>query len=254
MAPFGSSQWMYSSGAAFYPTEIEQSLRFNDDDSAYLSWTPASAGNRKTWTWSGWVKRGLIGGNNRLFAAGANTDNTTDISFGNGDLLQIRNRISSTNTYRRQTNMVFRDASAWYHIVVAFDTTQSTADDRLKLYVNGLEITSWDVDTIGSQNEDTFVSNATPHYIGVNANISSSLDGYLAEVNFVDGTALDPTSFGEFKSGVWVAKSYAGSYGTNGFYLNFSDSANIGDDLSGNANDWTANNLVATDVVPDKPD
>jgi hypothetical protein len=251
--PFGSSQWMYSSGAAFYPTEIDQSLRFNDDDSAYLSRTPASAGNRKTWTWSGWVKRGNIGGNHRLFAAGADTDDTTDISFGNGDLLQIRNRISSTNTYRRQTNMVFRDVSAWYHIFVVFDTTQSTADDRLKLYVNGLEITSWDVDTIGSQNEDTFVSNATPHYIGVNANISSSLDGYLAEVNFIDGQALDPTDFGEFKSGVWVAKSYAGSYGTNGFYLNFSDSANIGDDLSGNANDWTANNLVATDVVLDSP-
>jgi hypothetical protein len=233
--PFGSSQWMYSSGAAFYPTEIDQSLRFNDDDSAYLSRTPASAGNRKTWTWSGWVKRGNIGGNHRLFAAGADTDDTTDI------------------TYRRQTNMVFRDVSAWYHIFVVFDTTQSTADDRLKLYVNGLEITSWDVDTIGSQNEDTFVSNATPHYIGVNANISSSLDGYLAEVNFIDGQALDPTDFGEFKSGVWVAKSYAGTYGTNGFYLNFSDSANIGDDLSGNANDWTANNLVATDVVLDSP-
>jgi hypothetical protein len=238
--PFGSSQWMYASGG-FYPYEIEQSLRFNDDDSAYLSRTPAGAGNRKTWTWSGWVKRGNLGSAQTLLGA-----NTTFVEFISADKIQFDHNGTTV-----ATSAVFRDPSAWYHVVVAVDTTQATAADRTEIYVNGTiqAVTGSYV----SQNTDTDVNDATQHNIGANLTPAEYFDGYMAEVNFIDGSALDPTSFGEFKSDIWVPKKYTGSYGTNGFYLSFADSANIGDDLSGNGNDWTANNLVSTDVLLDSP-
>jgi len=238
-----------SGQGGFYPYQIEQSLRFNDDDSAYLSRTPASAGNRKTWTWSGWVKRGNIGGARRLMTAGSSV--TDPIGFLGGDTFQVQ---SDTSGYNLITTQVFRDTSAWYHFVVALDTTQATSSDRLKIYVNGSQITSFGTSTYPSLNSDSDINNAVIHNIGRRAQTASEyVDGYLAEVNFIDGQALAASDFGETKSGIWVPKAYSGSYGTNGFYLNFSDSAAIGDDLSGNGNDWTANNLVSTDVLLDSP-
>jgi hypothetical protein len=152
---------------------------------------------------------------------------------------------------------LFRDPSAWYHIVLAVDTTQATASDRAKMYVNGAQITQFSSATYPALNLDTFINNAQATYLGAYNNsgtgIQGLFDGYMAEVNFIDGQALDPTSFGEFKSDIWVPKAYTGTYGTNGFYLPFSDSAAIGDDLSGNANDWTPSGLVAGDVMLDSP-
>ena len=247
--PFGSSQWMYQSAAGFYPYQIEQSLRFNDDDSAYLSRTPASAGNRKTWTWSGWVKRGNLG-TQVLFSKRTAAASRTIFRFAS-DTLDI---IDGDTNFRLQTTQVFRDPSSWYHIILAVDTTQATSSDRVKLYVNGDQVTAFSTATYPSLNFDTQINTTNPHYLGSETSpVNDLFDGYMAEVNFIDGTALDPTSFGEFKSGIWVPKAYAGAYGTNGFYLSFADSAAIGDDLSGNGNDWTANNLVATDVLLDSP-
>ena len=224
--PFGSSQWMYSSGG-FYPTEIEQSLRFNDDDSAYLSWTPASAGNRKTFTISAWVKRSKLGSYQGILSAqssGSAGTPWTALMFTDGDNLRFSHEIlNSSGVFNLTTTQVFRDTSAWYHIVIEVDTTQATASDRVKFYVNGEQITSFGTSTYPSQNYDTSINNSVSHYLGKYIFLSSDLlfDGYLAEVNFIDGQALDPTDFGELKSGVWVAKEYAGSYGTNGFYLPF---------------------------------
>lgn len=222
--PFGSSQWMYSSGG-FYPTEIEQSLRFNDNDSAYLSRTPASAGNRKTWTWSGWVKRGNIDINfPALFGCFVNGTNYFLIRFNDStDVLQVIDKNAGTNNLVLTTNATYRDTSSWYHIVLSVDTTAATSTDRAKLYVNGEQVTSFSATTYPSQNFDTYVNTANQHNIGSSTPVSSTqlFDGYLGEVNFIDGQALDPTSFGEFKSGVWVANEYTGSYGTNGFYLPF---------------------------------
>lgn len=239
--PFGSSQWMYQSAAGFYPYQIEQSLRFNDDDSAYLSRTPASAGNRKTWTWSGWVKRGNLGSAQTFLGA-----NTTFVEFTSTDKIQFDHNGTTV-----ATSAVFRDPSAWYHVVVAVDTTQATAADRTEIYVNGTiqAVTGSYV----SQNTDTDVNDTTQHNIAANLTPSEFFDGYMAEVSFIDGTALDPTNFGEFKSDVWIPKAFTGTYGTNGFYLSFADSAAIGDDLSGNGNDWTPSGLVAGDVMLDSP-
>ena len=156
-------------------------------------------------------------------------------------------------TFQVKTNALLRDVSAWYHVVFAVDTTQSTAADRVKIYVNGVQETSFATANYPSLNHDTHINNNQLHYIGDNAATSYTgpLDGYLADVNFIDGQALAPTEFGSTDSdnNVWNPKEYSGgSYGTNGFYLKFADNSNnaaLGTDSSGNNNTWTVNNLVA---------
>jgi hypothetical protein len=253
--PFGSSQWMYNTGAGgFYPYEIGQSLRFNDDDSAYLSRTPASAGNRKTWTWSGWLKPGALGTTRRLFmgSQGPTISSTGDTSF----LLDANDQFifqqDNAGTAIFKTNAVFRDPSAWYHFVAVWNSTDATATDRFKVYVNGIRQAGTYTGAF-TLNLDGAINSTNFHALGIWQATIQPFDGYMAEVNFIDGSALDPTSFGEFKSGIWVPKAYSGSYGTNGFYLTFEDGAAIGDDLSGNANDWTPSGLASTDVMLDSP-
>jgi hypothetical protein len=232
--PFGSSQWMYSSG--FYPTVIDQSLMF--DGTAYLTRTPSVAGDRKTWTWSGLVKRvsprgGIVFGN-----AGDDKLLISGVPFN-----------STTLALSLVTTAQYRDSSAWYHLVVALDTTQATASDRCKMYVNGVQVTAFGAATYPSLNQELqyndAILHATRHPSG-----DYKFVGYLADTYFVDGTALDPTSFGEFKSGVWIPKAYTGSYGTNGFHLEYDGNAN---DSSGTGNNWTATNIVAGDYMLDSP-
>ena len=253
MSIVGSEQWMYSSGREFYDFSLEQSLRFEDGDSAYLSRTPASAGNRKTWTLSFWVKFSTIK-TQTLFATRTNTTPFGEIRFeSDGGFFFYGYSVGYQ--YRFDSSAVYRDTSAWYNFVFLMDTTQSTQANRTKIYVNGTQLTAFDNVIYPSQNLDTNVNNSVPHDFGYDVNSSvQAFDGYLAEVNFIDGQALDATSFGETKSGIWVPKDPTGlTYGTNGFRLAFADGAAIGDDTSGNTNDWTTNNLVASDVVLDSP-
>ena len=206
---------------------IEESLRFNSSQSSYLSRTPASAGNRKTWTWSGWVKRGALsrGVDDVLFdarsAAGGVTHQT--IHFVNSsDTLRIRMWNGSSHSYQLITTQVFRDPSAWYHVVVAFDSTQATDTNRVKLYVNGVQVSSFSTASYPSQNLDGYVNDTGLHNLGTYGYTSTDrFDGYLTEVNFIDGQALTPSSFGQFDgvTGVWKPSEYTGTYGTNGFYL-----------------------------------
>jgi hypothetical protein len=213
---------MQSSSRGFYPNNIEGSLRFNDDDSAYLSWTPASAGNRKTWTWSGWVKRGEAGdgtGSNHHFFFSAST--TQCDFYQNGFRFY-----SDGGTYIVVASQKLRDYSAWYHIVVAVDTTQATASDRFKIYINGEQVTDFSSTTYPPLNHDTAINSTTAHFIGKNAS-TNYLHAYVAEVHFTDGTAYDADAFGELKNGVWVAKTPDVTYGTNGFHLNFQDDAEV---------------------------
>ena len=228
--------------------EIDNSLRFNDDDSAYLSRTPSSAGNRKTWTWSGWVKRSEIGSRNTFFSAHSSTEHTLRFE---DDQIQVY-RYSGGYTWKLTTSAVYRDVSAWYHIVWATDTTQSTSSNRVKLYVNGEQITDFDEETYPSQNSEYHINDSVIQYLG--RSISGYFDGYLAAVNFVDGQALTPADFGETGDyGEWKPIEYEGTYGTNGFYLDFSDSGSLGTDASSNSNNWTPNNLSATDQMLDSP-
>jgi hypothetical protein len=236
-------------GAGGY--SISRSLRFNSADSAFFSRTPASAGNRKTWTWAGWVKRSGLSaaGYNHLFSTGTVLSEAGyfGISFWE-DKLDVTTGAADL----RKTAAVYRDTSAWYHIVVAVDTTQATAANRVKVYVNGVEVTAFSTNANPTQNADLAVNNTGAHALGRNSyNSSDYFNGLLADIHFIDGQALDPTSFGEFSAttGVWVPKAYTGSYGTNGFKLNFSDNstaAALGTDTSGQGNTWTVNNLSVT--------
>ena len=242
-----ASQWFAAPDTTY---EISQSARFNDDDSSYLHRTPSSAGNRRTWTWSGWVKRGNFG--SKYFFGAVNTG-TDSIGFASTGIISIG--LNNANDGKLQTNRLFRDASAWYHIVVGVDTTESTAGNRIRLYVNGVEETSFSADVAPSLNYDTGVNNTVSNTVGSLSAPSGYFDGYLAEVHLVDGSQLTAASFGETDSttGQWVPKAYSGSYGTNGFYLKFQDSSALGDDTSGNGNDFTSSGLAAADQMSDSP-
>ena len=250
--PFGASPWGYNPSTDFYSHTIDQSLRFNDDDNAYLSRTPSSASNRRTFTFSAWIKVNPAATNYPPIFSADNSTPDFVIRLSNTGSLQVVVENGGGGNSLLLTNRLFRDPSSWYHIVVAIDTTNSTADDRIKIYVNGVQETSFSSRTNPSLNFETKVNNTVLHRLGLQR-YGSYWDGYMAEVNFLDGLAYDPSYFGETKDGVWIAKQYSGSYGTNGFHLTFADSSAIGDDTSGNGNDFTANNLAAIDVVPDSP-
>ena len=204
-----------TTGAADY--QISRSLRFSSGDSSYLSRTPSSAGNRKTWTWSGWVKRSSLSGSNFIFGAGSNImagGAHSAVLFQSDSKLQVYDYSGSAYAYRFRTTRVFRDPSAWYHLVVAIDTTQSAQTDRVKLYINGDLQDSFDQTTYPSQNYDSYVNTSSlAHQIG-HSN-SDTFDGYLTEVYFIDGQQLAASDFGEYDdNNVWQAKRFTGTYNT----------------------------------------
>ena len=216
-----------ASGAADF--EVERSLRFNSGDSAYLQNTPSSAGNRKTNTLSFWVKLGKSGISDSGTVASCNSSN----SDTNNISVVIRDtgiRIVGYYNNFRITNRILRDPSAWYHIVVAIDTTQASADNRIKLYVNGVQETSFSTSGNVSQNANLGFAQASTTRIGARSNdgVGSYFDGYLAEVNFIDGQALTPSSFAETNSdtGQWVPIDTSElTFGTTGFRLKFADNS-----------------------------
>ena len=209
---------------------VGNSLRFRRSNSGYLQRTPTVAGNRQTFTISMWVKRGILGSTRvGLFAAGTSLSAggpAGSIYFDSGTPDQLQVIGAGASSYILATNQLFRDPAAWYHIVVAFDTTQATASNRIKLYVNGSQVTSFASVTYPSQNFNTDYNNTIVHDIGARTDDGSSantfFDGEMTEINFIDGQQLTPNAFGTFNSyGVWQPITYGGSYGTNGFYLPF---------------------------------
>ena len=241
---------------------IERSLRFNDDDTAYLTRTFGTPTDGKKCTLSLWYKRGNLGGalssfGGSIFAANSsNFFSIADNSGSGGDELMLwyGNARTLTSTAK------FRDPTSWYHLVIAFDSTQATAANRCRVYMNGSEVTSWSTDArtnITLNSTITFNTSAISALIsGYQAAGVGQFDGYLAEYYFIDGQALTPSSFGETDAitGRWKAKAYSGTYGTNGFYLKFSDNSSltttsnvgIGKDFSGNGNYWATNGLSVT--------
>jgi len=237
--------------------EVSNSLRFNAGDSAKLTRTQ-TAGNRKTFTFSGWIKRSRLGDRQAIISSSIDGSNESFLWFDTADELFAKE--SNEATFALRTNRKFRDPSAWYHIVYAVDTTQGTAGNRVRIYVNGVEETSFADETQPSQNDDTrFNDNTKALTLGFHVNdYPEYFGGYAAEYNFIDGSAKTPTDFGEFDdNGVWIPKKYTGSYGTNGFYLEFqqtgtsANSSGIGADTSGNDNHFTPTNLAATDITED---
>jgi len=233
---------------------VANSVRLNRGDSANFTRTPSSASNRRTWTWSGWVKRSGLGNIQTLFD-GSDGGYPEIFYFDADDKFLYHHDISGSD-YKLISSQVFRDVGAWMHIVVAKDTTQSTETNRLKVYVNGSQITM-NESALGypTQNFEGAININDLHIIGNWKGNSYYVDGYLCEVAFIDGTQLDATSFGEFDEDsptIWKPKDVSDlTFGTNGFYLDFEDSSALGNDVSGNNNDYTPNNLAATDQSTD---
>lgn len=233
--------------------QISRSVRLRSSASAYFNRTTGSPTSSFTFTHSFWVKRGALGANQALIA-GARPTNFDRIYFTTTDTLLYQWNDGTSNLANLETTQVFRDPSAWYHFVFVTDTTQATAADRVKIYVNGAQITAFSSTTYPAQNSTSYFNTGSVALnIGRSTNASMYFDGYMTEINFIDGQALTPASFGYFDTytGVWQPAPYTGTYGTNGFYLTFADNsaataAAIGKDYSGNGNNWTPNNISVT--------
>ena len=238
--------------------EVANSCRFNDGDDPSLKKTPGSDGSLTNWTFSCWVKRSTISNAQQMIAmALASSGNDTQINFSSGDQIEFFNRSGGSVNGMLLTNRLFRDVASWYHIVAVWNSDDGTAGNRMRLYINGTEETSFATDTNPSADTESKFNSACEHCIGQANSGSADFDGYMAEVCFIDGQALTPTSFGEFDEDsptIWKPKDVSGlTFGSNGTYLDFEDSDNLGDDESGNTNDWTEANLAATDQSSDSP-
>jgi hypothetical protein len=234
---------------------IDQSIRINDDDNAYLSRTLSTASDGgKTYTWSWWQKLGSKINDSSvqyIIHTDLSGGNSANYFYFNNDNFQFWGQ--PTGVYLR-TNREFRDPSAWYHFVFVHDSTQAVASERLRLYVNGIRETSFSTENYPALNSSGYFNTNTVHYIGGGTGTANRLDAYMAEIHFLDGLGYDPSFFGEFNSsGIWIPKEYTGSYGSNGFKIDGRDASDLGDDESGNGNDFTSYNLTASDQVLDSP-
>lgn len=223
--------------------------------STYLQRTPSSTGNRDKWTWSAWVKRSKLGANITLFSAWADSNNNSVITFLDDDALRYYDKAAGSVQANLYTNRKFIDTSSWYHIVVVYDSGNNTSGDRVKIYVNGVEETSFSTDTMPGQNNDSTVNKAScPHYIGTDDTTGYFFDGYMTHVHFCDGYAYSASDFGETDTttGEWKAKtSPSVTYGTNGFLI-LKDGNTI-TDQSSNSNNFTLGGGTLTDLK-DNPD
>ena len=236
---------------------VDNSVRFDDgsNDELYRSQS-SSPSSRRLFTFSAWVKRGVLnsGGsdpNKQFFSQHNDTSDRMDFRFQSGDTIDF---YSNTPRFRITTSKLFRDCSAFYHVCLRVDTTQSTASNRVRLYINGVQETSFSTADYGDQNDD-LGTNYSTFKVGDDSYGTSHFDGYMCEVVYCDGQSLDPTSFGEFDSdspNIWKPIDVSGlTFGTNGFYLDFKDSSALGNDVSGNNNDFSINGLLAVDQSTD---
>lgn len=234
-----------------------RSLRTRSSASAYLSRTPASSSSQSRYTFSFWVKRGSLGSNQTLLScyAGSSTYQTY-MRFNSSDKLEFYSAWG-TDVQNLITTQVFRDTNSWYHIIFAINMNASTVSDAIQIYVNGNIISSFSTSTFTNAFQATAINSTYAHNINRDVGTSSSyFDGYLTEVNFINGLQLTPPYFGEVDviSGSWIPKAYTGTYGTNGFYLPFTDNSalttssnvGLGKDFSGNTNYWVTNNISIT--------
>jgi hypothetical protein len=238
-------------GASEY--KIARSARFRTYDSAYMHRAGATIGNKQKWTFSAWVKRGLLYTYNIIFSAGSNN---SVFGFFDGTLNYYEYNGSSTTTHLISTAL-YRDVSAWMHVMVVFDTPHATPSERVKIFVNGVRVTSFSTATYPAQNYSSYWNGNYSQYIGVDAANGRYFDGYYADLHMVDGLALAPSAFGKTNplTGAWSPVPYGGSVGTNGYKLNFSDNSSVsalGKDSSGMGHDFTTVNFsLAADTTND---
>jgi Concanavalin A-like lectin/glucanases superfamily/SPRY domain len=229
------------------PNPISRSLRIRSSATAYLNRTFGTPTNQKIWTYSFWFKRGTLSTDQGTFIGNNSSTDQWYFRISSNNTLYIGDYYNDVMT----TTPVYRDPSSWYHIVLAVDTTQSTATDRIKLYVNSVQQSYTQGARFPTQNFNIPLNQASLPVVIGNGSSFTGMDGYITEVNFIDGQQLTPSSFGGTNAvtGVWEPRQYTGTYGTNGFYLNFKDNTStttLGYDYSGNSNNWTTNNISLT--------
>ena len=234
--------------------DVDNSLRFHSDDSSSLSDSYSSNGNQKTWTWSAWIKRAKLGSSMFLFESYASGAHHSHIYISSGNALGV---YTANGNVSWSSSNLLRDITSWYHICVAADTTQGSSTDRLKMYINNKEVSYASYGTIGQNNNFEFNGNGSTAYIG-RRNAGDYFDGYMAEVCWVDGTALTPSSFGEYDSKspqIWKPKDLSDITfnSPHSYYMEFKNSSALGTDSSGQSNTFTANNLAAIDQSVDTP-
>jgi len=241
--------------------DVENSLRFNSGDSARLTEDFSSA-SRQTFTFSTWFKRSKLSTTMSLLSSGTSNSERTSLFINSDDTVRFFSSESAAVAKLIKSNAVLRDPSAWYHLVLRYDSTQSTNTDRIRFYLNGSEMTYQSSPTYPAQNNSSiYIGSDDTHGVGClfyGSTATEFFDGYMAETHYIDGTSYDHTQFGEFNNnGVWIPKKYTGGYGTNGFYLEFkqtgtsANASGIGADTSGNDNHFTPTNLAALDVTED---
>ena len=250
-----------NSAAAGLGYQVTNSLRFNSGSSDYLHFTPSSDGNRRTMTLSVWIKGSALanGSSDNILGQynSSNENNSMLLLVETAGKIMVWNYPTSAYTMDLRTNRLLKDPSAWYHIVVAVDTTQGTDSNRVKIYVNGVQETSFATATYPSQNLELFMNQNKAQNIGTQrygSTVGSPFNGYMAEFAFIDGTQYAASDFGEFDedSGIWKPIDISGlTFGTNGYYLDFKDSSALGNDVSGNNNDFTPVNLTSLDQTTD---
>ena len=232
--------------------DIENSCKFEADNAETIATTNQAAGNQKTWTWSCWLKRTELGSLQTILGAGE-----TFIRFDTPDIIQTFFSSGSSVS----TNQVFRDTSAWYHLVWILDTTQATAADRSRIYINGSQITSFSAASYPAQNADLTVggTGSSTNFLRLAQYWAGGRNyaGYMAEIHYLNGTVAEPTEFGEYDSdsGIWIPKQYTGGgYGTQGFYYKFDNASNLGEDSSGEGHDANSlGNITSADQATDTP-
>ena len=255
MIPILSGNVASAIGGAY---EVANSCRLNQADTAYMHKTPSSSGSQRTFTFSTWWKQGDLASSSVIFSSGeSDGDPNFAIYYNSSQQLNVL-YYEGSSLLQLVTNAVYQDTGGWYHICVAIDTTQSTNTNRAKIYINGLQVTSLATATYCNQDVDISINTSSYRMaIGVGTSNGDAADGYAAETVFIDGSALAPTSFGEFDEDsprIWKPIDVSGlTFGTNGFYLDYEDSSNLGNDVNGGT-DLTEVNLAATDQTTDTPE
>jgi hypothetical protein len=248
---FGAHPMFRIGGGAGY--QIPYSLRFRSANSAYLSRSFGTPTSNIKWTWSGWIKRGALGSQLVFNGGDGSSNNFFSVQFTAGDLIQIAQISGGVYNLQMTTSAVFRDPSAWYHIVIVYDSANATSTDRVQIYINNSrQAVSYTTGPFGASTACQWNVNARTHYLRRLDYSAIYGDMYAAEENFIDGQDLTPSSFGYTAGSVWVPKKYSGTYGSNGFYLKFADATTtttIGNDSSGNANNWTTSGISVTSGV-----
>ena len=240
--------------------DIDNSIKFETANTESLT-KSQTASNRKTWTLSFWFKRTKVDADLQYtFQANVNSSTVFDIVLNGITDWRISDYASGSRSLAFYSTVPLRDPSAWYHVVIACDTTQGTAANRFKVYLNGVDVTAisgyFSTASYPAEDYETNINNsAATLSIGKSISASTNFCGYIAEVNFIDGLMKDEEDFGKFDSasGIWQPIEYTGSYGNEGYYLDFADSGDLGDDESGNGKDFTENNITAADQSTDTP-